>query len=251
MSTKKRIAPTAKTLEWRSGYLCDLRGLKPAAPTSPTDIKLSLGNTKTGQNGDLYKTTLVWNLPSLVTCPGASEWCLRHCYNADNRIEKFPIDRWVENWWMSIFDKSTLYESISEQLKLSEKPCAVRIHSSGDFYSSEYIEFWYQIALDNQNVKFWAYTRSWNDETMSEAMSGLRRLENFQLFASYDSTMDKERLPKWRKSLVVYSEEEAKDFIETNSNSVICPEQIGKVSNCASCGICINNSSVNVIFLFH
>ncbi len=36
----------------------------------------------------------------------------------------------------------------------------LRIHSSGDFFSQAYFNMWVQIARDNPNVNFWAFTKS-------------------------------------------------------------------------------------------
>jgi len=38
-----------------------------------TDIRLGNGNTKIG-------AVPTFSLPARLTCPGASPWCLNHCY---------------------------------------------------------------------------------------------------------------------------------------------------------------------------
>ena len=43
---------------------------------------------------------------------------------------------------------------------LLERPTHVRIHDSGDFYSIDYLNKWVQIANDNKDVIFYAYTKS-------------------------------------------------------------------------------------------
>ena len=43
---------------------------------------------------------------------------------------------------------------------LLERPTHVRIHDSGDFYSVDYLNKWVQIAKDNKDVIFYAYTKS-------------------------------------------------------------------------------------------
>ena len=125
-------------------------------------VGMENGNTKTGECGKVYDKIFVWNLPPVITCPGLSEWCKFNCYNADNRYDKFPIDKWCENLWWVLNKKEVLSNKI--QLQLDEyrlQKVAVRIHSSGDFFSKEYIEFWKKIIERNPWVDFWAYTRSW------------------------------------------------------------------------------------------
>ena len=49
----------------------------------------------------------------------------------------------------------------SEWLKtwISRGGAAVRIHDSGDFYSEQYLHLWFDIATDNPEVLFYAYTK--------------------------------------------------------------------------------------------
>lgn len=251
MSTRARIIPTDTLLSWRAAFLERLLTLEPIKPESPKGIELSPGNSKTGQTGRHYTSMFVWNLPSVVTCPGATNWCLRHCYNADDRGEKFPVLDWTENWWASINDGDSLFRAISSQLSRAEKPCAVRIHSSGDFFSERYIDLWHRIISANPDVRFWAYTRSWACSNMTNSLARLRRLANVQLFASVDDATTVSPPQEWRRSYVVYSEEDAATLVNTVKGSVICPEQLGNVANCASCGICIDSLSTNIVFLFH
>ena len=41
-----------------------------------------------------------------------------------------------------------------------KKPTHIRIHDSGDFYSIKYLLKWVNIAMDNPDVIFYAYTKS-------------------------------------------------------------------------------------------
>jgi len=42
----------------------------------------------------------------------------------------------------------------------NKKVDILRLHDSGDFYSVDYLNKWIQIAKDNKNVIFYAYTKS-------------------------------------------------------------------------------------------
>lgn len=251
MSTRERVVPTKSLLTWRKMFLHNLRDLIPEEPADSGNISLDIGNTKLGKEGRFYKSVYVWNLPSVATCPGASEWCLENCYNADDRKTVFPIKRWAENWWLYLNNPEVLRNNIINQLNNTEEPCAVRIHSSGDFYSTDYIGFWINVAKQNKQVKFWAYTRSWIIDRFHRNLDELRSLCNVELFASWDSTMDKSPPADWRKSYVFYTENDANNFCKKTPKTFICPEQIGIVKNCASCNFCMKRLNKDIVFYFH
>ena len=54
-------------------------------------------------------------------------------------------------------DVNLLYELIS--ISLPARTSAVRIHSSGDFYSKEYFTAWCFVARMNPNIEFYGYTK--------------------------------------------------------------------------------------------
>jgi hypothetical protein len=242
----KRPLPTSQGLTWRQGFLTALQWIRPSQPTSPIPEGLAPGNKKTGDSGRFYRSVFVWNIPAVVSCPGASEWCLTHCYNADPRADIFPVSAWRDNWSWFTYKPQELRARILEQLSSAERPTAVRIHSSGDFYSQSYILFWIDVIRQCQDVQFWAYTRSWTIPDLLPHLELLRAEPNFELFASWDNTMP--HPPNgWRLSLV---EEKAEAFTK-QPHDLLCPEQVGQVPNCASCGFCIERRAGNVLFLTH
>lgn len=251
MSTKIRVAPSKSLLRWRKGFLERLKEIKPVRPSRWDAIGLSIGNTKIGKTGKLYKTVFVWNLPSVATCPGASDWCLSHCYNADSRESVFPIREWVENWWMIINQPEYLRSNIINQLSKAERPCAVRIHSSGDFFSKAYIEFWIDLVCSTEDTTFWSYTRSWTCSDLLPYLNRLRSIKNLQLFASWDITMKYNPPKGWRRSYVYVDAEAMSKHSQSNSEALICPEQIGRVDSCASCGFCLKHRNKDILFYFH
>lgn len=107
-----------------------------------------------------------WNLPTGHTCPFADE-CLvkvdRHTGKFENKsnayrcyaaaAERFPSAR---NARWNNFDlvKSGQKPSLPKDAK------AIRIHASGDFFNQSYFDLWIDIANENTDVEFWAYTKS-------------------------------------------------------------------------------------------
>lgn len=245
-TTSKRRYPTEDVLDWRKMYLQQLNTLSADSVPVGTPTGLSPGNSKIGASGTKYETGFVWNLPAVASCPGASAWCKRACYNADPRTDKFPIEEWLQNWCWAVYAPDQLQRRISSQLREASGKTAVRIHSSGDFFSVSYIEFWKRIVEIFPDVDFWAYTRSWAVKELLPALDELRSNNNCQLFASVDSSQS-EAPDNWRKSHVT---ERLLDGTWIG-DALNCPEQVGKVENCLSCGYCMSRSVGDVVFVIH
>lgn len=223
----KRLQPTTETIRKRGERLRAFRLLEPLA--AATVGGLEPGNSKTGTSGSKAATVLVWNLPAVVTCPGASKWCLSHCYNGDDRPTTYPVSLWQANWHDYDQRRAQLKAQISAQLHAAVAPTAVRIHSSGDFFSENYIRFWIDICLEFDEIAFWAYTRSWVHAHLRPCLEELRALRNVQLFASHDFSMP-EPPADWRVSRVCAE--------QATPARLVCPEQTNQTPNCASCGYC-------------
>jgi len=252
MSTKKRVVPNFEMRKWRAEFLQDLSTIHPLIPDNKKNVALELGNKKTGTHGRFFNSVFVWNLPSVVTCPCASRWCLCHCYNADSRSDVFPIDIWKTNWWMSINEPERLKDNIVDQIKKAQSPSAVRLHSSGDFYSTEYIEMWYKISTELPETKFWTYTRSWVDDKLREALNKLQVLNNFEIFGSWDSSMGLVLPPThWRWSYVQEVHNNDTEVQGLHRKSLICPEQTERLNSCADCAFCLRAINKDIIFYFH
>lgn len=250
MENKRRL-PDREKMNERIKYMEDMQQLTPIKPANLTEPNgLESGNSKTGNNGSVFEKIFVWNLPPVITCPGISDWCRQNCYNADNRYEKFPIFKWCENLWWVLNDKEKLCEKISLQLKdCKKRKAAVRIHSSGDFFSKDYIAFWKDIIRKNPNIYFWAYTRSWAVDELVDDIIGLNVLDNMNLILSWDETMV-HPIDGFAKSIVYSSNEEINLALE-RKDGIVCPEQYGLVSSCADCGICISGDLNNIYFILH
>ena len=115
----------------------------------------------------------------------------------------------------------------------------IRVHVLGDFMSVEYVKFWETMMLDYPNLCIFGYTgRELNDPIgMAIHMLNLRYSERFvvRFSRNFDST-------ETGKSFAANESFEGKSFD--------CPEQTGKVKNCASCGLCWTTTKT-VRFLSH
>ena len=95
----KRKKPDCKKEQQRKEIFSTYSELCPQKPQDNRLSGLETGNKKTGKSGRIYDKILVWNIPPRITCPGVSDWCSTHCYNADARKDVYTIDRWCENLW--------------------------------------------------------------------------------------------------------------------------------------------------------
>ena len=112
---------------------------------------------------------LTWSLPSRVTCPYATEMCKARCFakknetfksvrdSRNNNLEESKKETFVEN-------TIELIEKYLSKKKNQDKLIIVRIHTSGDFYSKEYLLKWIAIAEHfkhrPKDIMFQSYTKS-------------------------------------------------------------------------------------------
>jgi ribosomal protein S18 acetylase RimI-like enzyme len=118
------------------------------------------------------------------TCPGASPWCKGNCYAIGGQ---FPMhkDLYYGNYLESL--RPDFVDKMIEEIR-SRNQNFIRLHVCGDFYSTEYINKWYQIAKALPGRRFLAYTRSWRVPSLLPALNRLRYLPNFKLYGSTDKS---------------------------------------------------------------
>lgn len=235
----KRIIPNNTTLFNRQRLLTEYTQLQ---PIDGDWYGFDKGNSKTGVFNCHGENVLVWNLPPVVCCPGASK-CLGYCYNADDKTDKYPIDKWCVNWFWTIHKPQETYINLDRQIKSISRP-VIRIHSSGDFYSQEYIRMWIELISSNPQSKFWAYTRSWKIPELSILLEQLHDLDNMQLFASLDGDAELSVPKGWRYCLVGTLEKDVRFFN--------CPEQYNSTGLfCVNCRVCYLKGNENIYFTMH
>jgi len=100
---------------------------------------------------------LIWSILGHITCNGKTPLCASYCYNNSKSFAGhivFKTDCLISSQ-LSIFEKI-----IEKMLTLSpHKETFVRIHEDGDFYDMEYFNKWMNIAENNKNITFEAYTK--------------------------------------------------------------------------------------------
>lgn len=180
-----------------------------------------------------------FSLPSRISCPGATKWCLHHCYaRRFERIRpncRIAYSRNLMLTWHTRRFVRVMLRDIPKNLAI------FRIHVSGDFYSSAYTNAWRRIARRRLHTQFWAYTRSWTVPELMPALEALRALPNVHLFASIDPDMP-DPPAGWR---VAYLD------IDPRAHGVSCLHQHGQAKSCHECRYCFRTGKGNVIFKVH
>ena len=190
-------------------------------------LKMSKQNKK-------LKKTLIFDLPSGKTCPKANE-CLAYvemnakgktvlkegknsifrCFAASQE-NQYPNVYKARKYNLDLILKSLkgkygfyrTYELIhnSIQKHKTRNINKVRIHSSGDFFSGEYLRCWFAVARLNPQLKFYCYSKSLHLFGTNVSIP-----DNFFLTASMgglrDDLIHKGYFKRW--AIVVNSEEEA------------------------------------------
>ena len=193
---------------------------------------LGEGNTKVG----LVPT---FSLPARFTCPGASAWCLKHCYAWKLELLRPAIRRAYSRNLLLSWDAERFVRVMLD--KLPSAVPLVRIHVGGDFYHAAYADAWLRICRAMPRTRFWGYTRSWAVPDLLPSLETLRALPNLQLFASVDAGMPTPP-PGWRVAWVQG---------DPRAKGLLCRHQQGQAQSCLDCGHCFSRSGMDVIFRIH
>jgi hypothetical protein len=201
---------------------------------------------KVGSNSKLGKSIASWNIPAVMTCPGRTKECESVCY-ANKGL--FKMQRKLHLVNKDHADADDFVNNIKLEL-INKKISAVRIHAAGDFYDEAYLDKWIEIAKQNPETKFWAYTRSWRVAGMMAKLKQFGNFDNVQLFASIDgeTKTNKETPPVWmRVADIVPSFDERVDYVK-------CPNQKNKAITCEKCTYCfkpVKGKKMHVQFQIH
>lgn len=157
-----------------------------------------------GGNAKLKKDNIVtFNLPAGTTCPKAGI-CRRYCYACKGNYVFPSVKLGAErNLEASRLDNFGLLMHKACRKLLKRGINRVRLHSSGDFYSQEYLDKWIAIMWLNPEIQFYAYTKSLHLD-WSKALL----LKNFQIIQSTGGLMDASIQPHLPVARLFDNEEE-------------------------------------------
>ncbi len=131
-----------------------------------------------------------------------------------------------------------LEREIESLMQKHKEGIVIRLHVLGDFFSVEYVLFWQEMLLKHPKLCLFGYTAREETEHIGKAIMFLNM--RFGERCVIRSSRNQEANNFWK-----YAAEESFD-----GPSFVCPEQTGKVKNCASCGLCWTTPKT-VKFLSH
>ena len=151
-----------------------------------------------------------------ITCPFADS-CVKYCYAQKGNYTRFPVVQELMEQKYKISKSNTFIPLINEEIK-KKKATHIRIHDSGDFYSPQYLNKWVDIATQNTNVIFYAYTKS-----IKFFINGLKLPKNLKIIFSEGSKTDNLiNVAKDRHARIFKSKEllQAAGYIDASTNDL-------------------------------
>lgn len=124
----------------------------------------------------VMNNVLIWSLPSKITCPNSTPLCRKHCYaiKAERSYRPNTLPCRMENLECS---KDANFvrgmKTVIEAKLLQDKNFNghFRIHESGDFYSQKYLDDWKAICAYFKDIKFLAFTKSFQLDYSNKPMN--------------------------------------------------------------------------------
>lgn len=210
------------------------RTVKPVAAVTHLLVS-GHNNVKIGRDVRKAKFRGYWiytlSLEERKTCPATCRhW--QTCYG-----NNMPFAKRIDH--SDILLLPQLRDEIAD-LCATRKGILIRLHALGDFFSEDYVDFWWQELAYHQNLAVYGYTarRPETDDIGARIRQMNRRFDERCMIRFSDGGFD-------TMSTVSIGDETGKP-----SNAFICPEQTGKTACCATCGACWSTTK-NVAFMEH
>lgn len=188
--------------------------------------RLKAGNSK------LWRV-MVFDLPA-----GEKGSCLEtcdYCYALKAERAWPNVRKWRrDNFILAKHYPKVLEEMISRQLEdLTPSYTVVRIHSSGDFFSQEYLDMWINIVESFPDLNFYAYTKRLDDFDWSNVPGNLNIINSYieidgRRYINYGNEEYIENLKRLDPGIFVCPADGGRGDIMCNKNCKYCI-QGGKV----------------------
>lgn len=217
-------------------------------------IRFQSGNKKLAADDAI--AFIIFSLPAVLTCPGATVECMRNCYaRRDERFTSVRGSRIINYLISKRNDFETILENaIRNQIytkrgdlrkRYQGKEIVFRIHESGDFYSDKYMLAWFHVAAKFPEITFFTYTKSFKmyERCMSE------RPDNFEVRASvWADTTPEEIGTIARCGMSIYTAYDAdgvRDAVNNGATRCTC-------ESCTKCGCaCARHENAEIVTEIH
>lgn len=166
-------------------------------------------------------------IPAVKTCPQAG-LCKQFCYAQQGRYIFDGPRKAMQRRYLATL-RPNFVEKMSSEISRKKTITHLRIHSSGDFYSKEYLDKWVIIAKRFPKITFYAYTKS-----VSLVKEYGRLPRNFKIVYSFGGKEDHlidVRTDKHSKVFHSFSEAEEKGYRALNEGDHLIFSRKRKLCN--------------------
>jgi len=168
--------------------------------TSSNLVQLFTSNSKLKKES-IYS----FSLPAGASCPFAGA-CLKFCY-ANKGAFKYSNVIKAHERNLSISKTAEFVDHINANIAALPSIKFFRLHSSGDFYSVEYIQKWVKIASMNPDRVFYAYTKS------MQLFKGINLPSNFLIIQSEGTLNDDKYIDRNKPFVKVVHKNDVASFV--------------------------------------
>lgn len=219
----------------QTSQLTRTRYIKGIKDPIPTMLKPGKSNAKLGGlvRKGMWKGLPIFSLTleERASCPpGCEQWT--NCYG-NNMPFAHRYDH-THPYFLRLL--ATNLEALATK---HESGFVVRLHVLGDFYSEEYVKFWFGQMLKLPGLHVFGYTHHRHDTLIGKRIAAINHTfpKRWRVRFSDDLAVS-------FRSEVVASEQQARN------DGIVCPEQLGLTTSCGDCGYCWNANRA-VYFLEH
>lgn len=220
------------------------------------NIHLSEGNIKSKETDDVL--FLTWSLPSRKTCPYSTEMCRKRCFAKKN--ENFSGVRLSRERNLEETKKDSFTQDMINHLeyhlsrpKVKGKNVFVRIHTSGDFFSVDYLKKWVSVAnyfKGNDNILFQAYTKSMpileeylNSDNSKKDISDINIKFVWSIWNDTPNEYTSSALKLNMQTFKALPKDEV--LVEESNGSFVCK------GDCGLCKECYTGTSHKIVIPYH
>lgn len=192
---------------------------------------------------------LIWSVLGHISCNGKTSVCSSFCYN---NSKSFGANKELKTDCLILSLLDIFPAVMGEMIQLSpHQKSFVRIHEDGDFYDMTYFSKWLEVAENNKNFEFEAYTKE--PELLDKVEKINAEKENFLLrFSLMEDTkpeivefVRENNLPNYTVLGMSKKDKSAKELFEHIRPENRC------VGSCQFCKKCYTKSSITVVTTIH
>ena len=148
----------------------------------------------------------------------------------------------------TIIFTNILTDEINFLRKKHKNGIVIRLHVLGDFIDKYYARYWAGVLACYENVSIYGYTAHNEKSDIGKILLEITKKFGFDRFAvrwsnNVNSKLNTANSTDFKPRIIG-----AKNV---KLNSITCLEQVNKVKNCASCGLCWNSKIKEINFITH